>query len=59
LDNFDNDNAKNLASKVLSGQLKNTKLRGLLWKVLLGCLPLDMSIDEWGDVLNIHRKGDK
>eukprot|EP01116_Phalansterium_solitarium_P022128 TRINITY_DN7193_c0_g1_i1.p1 TRINITY_DN7193_c0_g1~~TRINITY_DN7193_c0_g1_i1.p1 ORF type:complete len:614 (+),score=159.05 TRINITY_DN7193_c0_g1_i1:232-2073(+) len=45
-----------LRERSLNGGLRKCSIRGLLWEVLLGCLPGDLSPNEWPKVIEIHRK---
>lgn len=40
----------------VTGKLKSCPIRSLIWKFFLGCLPSDVDLKEWPNILNVHRK---
>lgn len=48
--------AKKLKERGLSGQLRGTRLRSIVWKVLLEVLPPYVSVSEWPSRITQARK---
>jgi len=56
LELFCSCNFTKLRWKNLEGEMGNSSLRSLCWKVFLGCLPREMDHHEWVNVILVHRR---